>query len=70
MGITQKINPGNVACFSKLKMTINLPAFHQQSTTDSPQKNHVLHTVFAKTSSKNAGYIARKKLLQNAAFSG
>jgi hypothetical protein len=39
-------------------------SFHQQSTTNSPSKNHILRTVFAKTPSKNAGYPARKKLLQ------
>jgi hypothetical protein len=44
-------------------VTVNLPAFHQQSTTNSPSKNHVLHPVFAKTPAKT-GKPARKKLLQ------
>ena len=33
-------------------MTVNLPRFHQQSTANSPSKNHVLHLVFAKTPCK------------------
>jgi hypothetical protein len=45
-------------------MTVNLPAFHQQPTTNSPAKNHVLHPVFAKTPSKNGENPRQKKLLQ------
>src|SRR5260370_38932271 len=51
-------------------MTVNLPAFHQRSTTNSPSKNHVLHPVFAKTSSKNGVSQRRKKLLQKRSLFG
>jgi hypothetical protein len=37
---------------------------------NSPSKNHVLHPVFAKTPSKNAGYPAPKKLLQKRSLFG
>jgi hypothetical protein len=53
MGIPQKINLGKVACFSSLKTDRQFTSFHQQSTTNSPSKNHVLHPVFAKTPSKH-----------------
>jgi hypothetical protein len=47
------INPEKVACFSSPKTDRQLPSFHQQSTTTSPQKHHILPPVFAKTPSKN-----------------
>jgi len=50
-----------MAGFSSLKNDRQLTSFYQQSTTDSPSKNHVLHHVFAKTPSKNAGCPALKK---------
>jgi hypothetical protein len=52
-GNPSKINLAKMENFRRRKMTVNLPAFHQQSTTNSPSKNHILHTVFAKTPSKN-----------------
>jgi hypothetical protein len=55
-----KINPEKVACFSSLKNDRQLTSFHQQSTTNSPSKNHVLHPVFGKTPSKNGVNRARK----------
>jgi hypothetical protein len=55
-GNPSKINPEKVACFSSPKNDRQLTSFHQQSTTNSPSKNHVLHLFFAKTPSKNAGY--------------
>jgi FkbM family methyltransferase len=70
MGIPQKINPEKVANFSSRKSDRQLTSFHQQSTTDSPAKNHVLPPVFAKTPSKNAGYPAQKKLLQKRSLFG
>jgi hypothetical protein len=48
-------------------MTGNLPAFHQQSTTNSPAKNHVLHPVFAKTPSKN-GAEAEARVAETISF--
>src|SRR5947209_9994074 len=63
-GNPSKINPEKVACFSSPKNDRQLTSFHQQPTTTSPAKNHVLHPVFAKTPSKNAGYPRPKKLLQ------
>src|SRR5260370_42019999 len=51
-------------------MTVNLPAFHQRSNTNSPSKNHVLHPVFAKSSSKNGVSQRRKKLLQKRSLFG
>src|SRR6202044_201383 len=53
MGIPQKINPEKVACFSSPNPDRQLTSVHQQSTTTSPQKNHVQPRVFAKTPSKN-----------------
>src|ERR1700737_2209366 len=47
--------------FFKPKNDRQLTSFHQQSTTNSPSKNHVLHPVFAKTPSKNVGYPRQKK---------
>jgi hypothetical protein len=64
-GNPSKINPEKVACFSSPKNDRQLTSFHQQSTTNSPSKNHVLHPVFAKTPSKNASYPGQKKILQN-----
>src|SRR5437868_14520816 len=55
-----KNKSGKVACFSSRKNGRQLTSFHQQSTTNSPSKNHVLHPVFAKTPSKNAGYPPEK----------
>jgi hypothetical protein len=60
MGIPQKINPKKVADFSNPKSGRQLTSFHQQSTTNSPSKNHVLHPVFAKTPSKNGVNQPRK----------
>jgi hypothetical protein len=52
-GNPSKINPEKVACFSSPNPDHQLPSFHQQSTTTSPQKNHVQPHVFSKTPSKN-----------------
>jgi hypothetical protein len=52
MGIPQN-KSGKSGKFSNLKNDRQLTSFHQQSTTNSPSKNHVLHPVFAKTPSKN-----------------
>jgi hypothetical protein len=60
-GNPSKINPEKVACFSSLKNDRQLTSFHQQSTTNSPSKNRVLHPVFAKTPSKSGVNLARKK---------
>jgi hypothetical protein len=60
MGIDQKEIQKKWRFFRSRKLTVNLPAFHQQSTTNSPSKNHVLHTVFAKTPSKNEVSLPRK----------
>jgi hypothetical protein len=59
-----------VADFSSLKSDRQLTSFHQQSTTNSPSKNHVLHPVFAKTPSKNELHQPRKKLLRKRPFFG
>jgi hypothetical protein len=48
-----KNKSGKSGKFSNLKNDRQLTSFHQQSTTNSPSKNHVLHPVFAKTPSKN-----------------
>jgi hypothetical protein len=48
MEITQKIKLEFVACFSHPKSDRQLTSFHQQSTTNSPPKNHVLSPIFAK----------------------
>jgi hypothetical protein len=37
--------------------------FHQQSTTNSPSKNHVLHPVFAKNTQQKRGKPAPEKKL-------
>jgi hypothetical protein len=63
-GNRSKINPRKVACFSSPKNDRQLTSFHQQSTTHSPSKNHVLHLVFAKTPSKNGGTSLEKNLLR------
>jgi hypothetical protein len=52
-GNPSKINPEKVACFSSPNPDHQLTSFHQQSTTTSPQKNHIQTPVFAKTPSKN-----------------
>jgi hypothetical protein len=44
-----KNESGKVACFSSPTNDRQLTSFHQQSTTNSPAKNHVLTPVFAKT---------------------
>jgi hypothetical protein len=54
-----------VGVFSSPKNDRQLTSFHQQSTTHSPSKNHVLYPVFAKTPSKNAGYPRQKKYCKN-----
>jgi hypothetical protein len=48
-----KNKSGKSGMFSSLKNDRQLTSFHQQSTTNSPSKNHVLHCVFSKTPSKN-----------------
>jgi hypothetical protein len=42
-----------VACFSIPKSDRQRTTFYQQSTTNSPSKNHVLHTRFCKITCKN-----------------
>jgi hypothetical protein len=59
-GNLSKINPVKVACFSSPKTDRQLASFHQQSTTTSPSKNHVLRPIFAKTPSKNEGPTTQK----------
>jgi len=65
-----KNKSGKSGMFFEPEKDRQLTSFHQQSTTNSPSKNHVLHTVFAKTPSKNAGYPAREKILQKRPLSG
>jgi hypothetical protein len=48
-----KNKSGKVACFSSPNPDRQLTSFHQQSTTTSPRKHHVLPPVFAKIPSKN-----------------
>jgi hypothetical protein len=50
---SRKNKSGKSGNFSSLKNDRQRTSFHQQSTTNLPSKNHVLHTVFAKTPSKN-----------------
>ena len=45
--------PKKWACFQSPKPIVRLTSFYQQSTTNSPSKNHILHPIFAKTPSKN-----------------
>ena len=59
-----------MACFSSPKSDRQLTSFHQQSTTTSPSKNHVLHPVFAKTPSKNGETTSEEKLLQKRSLFG
>jgi hypothetical protein len=66
IGNPPKINPEKVACFSSVKNDRQLTSFHQQSTTDSPSKNHVLQAVFATTPGKNAGYPVPRKITAKA----
>jgi hypothetical protein len=47
--------------FSSRESDHQLTSFHQQSTTNSPSKNHVLHTVFAKTPAKTRKLVPEKK---------
>jgi hypothetical protein len=70
MGNPSKINPETVACFSSLKNDRQLTSFHQQSTTNSPSKNHVLPPAFAKTPSKNEVNQPRKNCPQKRSFLG
>jgi hypothetical protein len=56
-----KNKSGKSGVFFEPENDRQLTSFHQQSTTNSPSKNHVLHPVFAKTHSKNAGSPALKK---------
>jgi hypothetical protein len=63
-GNPSKINPEKVARFSSPNPDRQLTSFHQQSTTNSPSKNHVLPPVFAKTPSKNEGPTTPQKILQ------
>ena len=51
-----------MACFSSPNPDHQLPSFHQQSTTTSPQKNHIQPTVFAKTPAKTGSHHPKKKL--------
>jgi hypothetical protein len=53
---------GKSGKFSSAKIDRQLTSFHQQSTTNSPSKYHVLHTVFAKTPSKNEVNQRQKKI--------
>ena len=48
-----KNKSGKSECFLSPKIDPQLTSFHQQSTTNSPPKNHVQPPVFAKTPSKN-----------------
>jgi hypothetical protein len=59
-----KNKSGKSESFSSARNDRQRTSFHQRSTTNSPSKNHVLHPIFAKTPSKNAGYPVQKKLLQ------
>jgi hypothetical protein len=54
-GNPSKINPEKVACFSSPNPDRQLTSFHQQSTTNSPSKNHLLPPVFAKTPQQKQG---------------
>jgi hypothetical protein len=67
-GNRSKINPQKVTCFSSRKSDRQLTSIHQQSTTNSPSKNHVLHTVFAKTPSKNGVNQRQKKIPQKSSY--
>jgi len=53
-----------VACFSSPKNDRQLTSFYQQSTTNSPAKNHVLHPLLPKPPAKTPVIQPRKKLLQ------
>src|SRR5580693_5307505 len=69
-GNPSKINPEKVEIFRARKTTVNAPAFHQQPTTNSPPKYHVLHPVFAKTPSKNGVHRTRKNYCKSVPSSG
>jgi hypothetical protein len=53
MGIAKKAIRKMWRVFRARKVTVNLPAFHQQSTTNSPSKHHAEMPVFANTPGKN-----------------
>ena len=57
-----------MARFSSPNPDRQLTSFHQQSTTNSPSKNHVLPPVFAKTPSKNEGPTTPQKNTAKAPF--
>ncbi|NYF88267.1 hypothetical protein RBB79_01995 [Tunturiibacter empetritectus] len=57
-----EINPEIVACFSSLKNDSQLTSFHQQSTTNSPSKDHVLHPLFCQNPKQNQRNSSRKKI--------
>jgi hypothetical protein len=65
-----KINPDKVENLSSRKSDRQHTTFHQQSTTNSPSKNHVLHPVFAKSPSKDDHSPAPEKLLQKRSLFG
>jgi hypothetical protein len=48
-----KINLQKEENFQRPRKCVFLTTFHQQSTTISPSKNHVLHTTFRKNPRKN-----------------
>jgi hypothetical protein len=64
-GNRQKINLEKVAFFPRPKSRRQLTSFHQKSTTNSPQKNHVLPLVFAKNPCKNARILTQKNNDEN-----
>ena len=59
-----KINPEKVACFSSRKNDRQLTSFHQQSTTTSPPKNHVLPPRFCQNPQQKQGPTTAKKIPQ------
>jgi hypothetical protein len=64
-GNPSKINPEKVACFSSPKTDRQLPSFHQQSTTTSPPKKHVLPPVFCQNPQQKRSPTTPKKLLES-----
>ena len=67
-GNPSKINPEKVARFSSPNPDRQLTSFHQQSTTNSPSKNHVLPPVFAKTPQQKRGSHHTQKNTAKAPF--
>jgi hypothetical protein len=67
---SSKINPEKVAYFSSPNPHHQLTTFYQQSTTNSPPKNHAQPPDFAKTPSKNRVPPAPKKSQQKRPSSG